>query len=151
MQTPQKKWGVFVGKIGTSSRPRESFGIGLRNRRLLVRAQRGVVALFDAIPTNGGMANIFTENAKMPADRHAGGRPRTLPYSELGERIVAQANRRGVHLDEIAANAGISYPTLSRIMSGRIASPRMSTVCALADALGLKPEKLIVPQKRRTG
>jgi transcriptional regulator with XRE-family HTH domain len=87
----------------------------------------------------------------MPADRHAGGRPRVLPLSELGERIVAQANRLGVHLDEVAANAGISYPTLSRIMSGRIASPRMLTIVHLADALGLKPEKLIVPQRRRTG
>jgi transcriptional regulator with XRE-family HTH domain len=69
----------------------------------------------------------------------------------LGERIVAQANRLGVHLDEVAANAGISYPTLSRIMSGRIASPRMLTICALADALKTKPEKLIVPHRRRTG
>lgn len=87
----------------------------------------------------------------MAADRHAGGRPRILPYSELGQRIVAQAARVGVHLDEVADAAGISYPTLSRIMSGRIASPRMSTVCALADALGMKPEKLIVPARRKTG
>lgn len=87
----------------------------------------------------------------MPADRHAGGRPRTLPLSELGKRITAQAAHRGTHLDVVAAAAGISYPTLSRIMSGRIASPRMQTICALADALGTKPEKLIVPYRRRTG
>jgi transcriptional regulator with XRE-family HTH domain len=87
----------------------------------------------------------------MAADRHAGGRPRVLPYSALGELIVAQANRRGVHLDQVAADAGISYPTLSRILTGRISSPRMLTIVALADALGLKPERLIVPQRRRTG
>jgi len=69
----------------------------------------------------------------------------------LGELIVAQANRRGVHLDQVAADAGISYPTLSRILTGRISSPRMLTIVALADALGLKPERLIVPQRRRTG
>jgi transcriptional regulator with XRE-family HTH domain len=69
----------------------------------------------------------------------------------LGELIVARANRIGIHLDEVAANAGITYPTLSRILTGRISSPRMLTIVHLADALGLKPEKLIVPQRRRTG
>jgi len=88
----------------------------------------------------------------MAADRHPGGRPRTLPYSELGERIVARANRLGVHLDEVAATAGISYPTLSRILTGKISSPRMLTIVHLADALQMKPEKLIVvPARRKTG
>jgi transcriptional regulator with XRE-family HTH domain len=87
----------------------------------------------------------------MAADRHPGGRPRTLPYSELGERIAALADRRGIYLDEVAANAGISYPTLSRILTGRISSPRMMTVVAIADALGTKPERLIIPARRRTG
>jgi len=87
----------------------------------------------------------------MAADRHPGGRPRTLPYSELGERIAALADRRGIHLDVVAANAGISYPTLSRILTGRILSPRMNTIVAIADALGAKPERLIVSARRKTG
>lgn len=87
----------------------------------------------------------------MAADRHPGGRPRTLPYSELGERIAAMAHRRGIHLDEVAANAGITYPTLSRILTGRISSPRMVTIVAIADALGTQPERLIVPARRKTG
>jgi transcriptional regulator with XRE-family HTH domain len=87
----------------------------------------------------------------MAADRHPGGRPRTLPYSELGERIAALADRRGIHLDEVATNAGISYPTLSRILTGKILSPRMVTIVAIADALGAKPERLIIPVRRKTG
>ena len=87
----------------------------------------------------------------MAADRHPGGRPRTLPYSELGERIAAMATRRGIHLDEVAANAGIAYPTLSRILTGKISSPRMVTIVAIADALGTQPERLIVSARRKTG
>lgn len=87
----------------------------------------------------------------MAADRHPGGRPRTLPYSELGEKIVRLAARRGIHLDEVAEAAGISYPTLSRILSGRIASPRLQTVVAIADALGVSADRLIVQPRRKTG
>lgn len=87
----------------------------------------------------------------MPAPRHPGGRPRTLPYCQLGQRIAKAAERAGVHLDEIASAAGISYPTLSRILTGRIASPRMQTIVAIADALELPIDRLIPVQRRRTG
>lgn len=76
-------------------------------------------------------------------DRHAGGRPKRLPRTPIGQRIERLADARGLHLDEVADAAGIKFPTLNRILTGRIASPRLETVQAIAKALGVKLEKLV--------
>lgn len=76
-------------------------------------------------------------------ERHAGGRPRTRQRSAFGQKIEQLADRRGLHLDELAEAAGIRGPTLYRILTGEIASPRLSTVQALAAALGVRLEKLV--------
>jgi transcriptional regulator with XRE-family HTH domain len=78
----------------------------------------------------------------MATARHAGGRPRTLQRCPLGQRIERLANVRGLHMDELAAAAGIQTPSLYRILTGEIRSPRLATVQALAKALGVKLEKL---------
>jgi transcriptional regulator with XRE-family HTH domain len=75
-------------------------------------------------------------------DRHAGGRPRTLRRTEIGQRIERLAASRGLHLDELADRAGIRFPTLHRICTGRIKSPKLETVKALAEALGVKLDRL---------
>ena len=73
--------------------------------------------------------------AAMRQTRHAGGRPRQLPRTKLGQRIERLAGQRGLHLDQLADKAGIRGPTLNRIVTGRIGSPKTSTVLALAKAL----------------
>jgi len=75
--------------------------------------------------------------------RHPGGRPRRLPRTPVGERIELLAHRRGLHIDEVARAAGIEPPTLNRILTGRIASPKTSTMLALADVLGVRIDRLL--------
>ena len=77
------------------------------------------------------------------AQRHAGGRPRVLKRCPLGKRIETLADRKGLHLDQLADAAGIRFPTLNRILTGRIASPKIDTVQALAKALGVKVDTLV--------
>ncbi len=74
--------------------------------------------------------------------RHAGGPPRTLKRCELGQLIERLAAAKGMHLDEVAEAAGISFPTLHRICTGRIKSPKLETVKGIATALGVKLDRL---------
>ena len=91
----------------------------------------------------GGACKFFFCEEKMSTTRHPGGRPRTLPLSPLGIKIRRQADRSGIHIDQLAERAGVATGTLYKILSGRITSPRLSTVVALAHALGTPPAKLI--------
>jgi len=75
--------------------------------------------------------------------RHPGGRPRRLPRTQMGTRIERFARERGLHIDEVATLAGIKGPTLNRIVTGRIESPKASTVLALAKVLGVKVDQLL--------
>lgn len=79
----------------------------------------------------------------MPATRHAGGRPRTIKRSRVGNKIEQLAELRGVHLDELAARSGIAYTSLHKIITGETSSPRWNTLKALADALKIAPQKLM--------
>jgi transcriptional regulator with XRE-family HTH domain len=76
------------------------------------------------------------------SDRHAGGSPRTLKRCPLGQTIERLAVDRGLHLDEVARAAGITFPTLHRICTGRIKSPKLETVKAIAAALHVKIDRL---------
>lgn len=75
--------------------------------------------------------------------RHAGGRPVTMARTRLGEKIERLASRCGKPLDVVAEETGISLPTLYRMMTGRIASPRWTTLDRLASTLGVKVETLM--------
>lgn len=77
------------------------------------------------------------------SERHAGGRPRTVRRCPLGLKIERLAVNAGLHIDEVASAAGIANATLYRILTGGIASPRISTIKGIAAALGVKVEKLI--------
>jgi transcriptional regulator with XRE-family HTH domain len=81
--------------------------------------------------------------AAMRQTRHAGGRPRRLPRTQMGQRIERLARERGLHIDQVAAKAGIKGPTLNRILTGRIESPKTSTVLALAKVLRVKVDQLL--------
>jgi transcriptional regulator with XRE-family HTH domain len=76
--------------------------------------------------------------------RHPGGGPRSLDRCQLGQQIERLASNAGLHLDEVAEAAGIAMPTLNRICTGRIRSPRLATVKAIASALGVKVDRLLV-------
>lgn len=77
------------------------------------------------------------------SERHAGGRPRTVRRCQLGQKIERLATSAGLHIDEVADSAGIARATLYRILTGGIASPRVSTIKGIATALGVRVEKLI--------
>jgi len=61
----------------------------------------------------------------------------------LGERIRRLREAMGLSQDELAKRAGIGRVTLSRIENGE-QSPRLSTLEALAQALGISIEQLII-------
>jgi transcriptional regulator with XRE-family HTH domain len=72
--------------------------------------------------------------------------PLTQEERERGERLGALLREaRGDRSPaEIAASAGISAETLRKIETGRIPTPAFFTVAALAGALGLSLDDLIV-------
>jgi transcriptional regulator with XRE-family HTH domain len=61
----------------------------------------------------------------------------------LGRKIERLAEHAGLGIDEVASAAGIANATLYRILTGGIASPRISTMKGIAIALGVKVETLI--------
>lgn len=77
------------------------------------------------------------------SERHAGGRPRTREASELFRRIEAMAKKRGMRLDELANRAGVTLPCIYQLND-----PKVSTAKALADALGVTIDRLVVQQPR---
>ncbi len=80
------------------------------------------------------------------SERHPGGRPRVREASPLYIRVESLAKRRGLRLDELAANAGVSVATLYQLRD-----PRVSTAQAIATALGITIDKLLTdePPKKR--
>jgi predicted transcriptional regulator len=76
-------------------------------------------------------------------ERHAGGRPKTVRRCPLGVKIERLASHAEMPMDEVAKSAGIANATLYRILTGGIASPRVSTIKGIASALGVRVEKLL--------
>lgn len=74
--------------------------------------------------------------------RHPGGRPRKLPRSPLGQRIETLARKRGLMIDQVAESAGVTIPTIHRIVTGK-SDPKISTIAALAKTLGVPLDKLV--------
>lgn len=52
-------------------------------------------------------------------------------------------NEKGMRNDELAERAGIPLGTLNKILAGQTGSPKLSTVCAIADALGVSLLELV--------
>ncbi|MYY07280.1 MULTISPECIES: helix-turn-helix transcriptional regulator [unclassified Streptomyces] len=63
-----------------------------------------------------------------------------------GERLglLLREARAGRSMTEIAARAGISAETLRKIETGRAPTPAFFTVAAVAGALGLSMDELLV-------
>jgi transcriptional regulator with XRE-family HTH domain len=84
------------------------------------------------------------------SDRHAGGRPRTIPRCPLGKRIEDLALRQGMTMEQLAAAARIPVSTLYRVTTGETPDPRVSTVQAIAAALRITVDRLIATPRRST-
>ncbi|MFG2309980.1 helix-turn-helix domain-containing protein [Streptomyces sp. NPDC048566] len=72
--------------------------------------------------------------------------PLTPEERERGERLgrLLREARAGRSMVDIAAVAGISAETLRKIETGRAPTPAFFTVAALARALGLSMDDLVV-------
>ncbi|GAA1956258.1 helix-turn-helix domain-containing protein [Kitasatospora viridis] len=72
--------------------------------------------------------------------------PLTPQERERGERLGAllRQARGDRSMVEIAALAGLSVETLRKIETGRVPTPAFFTVAALAGALGLSMDELVV-------
>ena len=79
----------------------------------------------------------------MASRKHAGGRPRTLPLSEIGQRIDSLAKRRRITRDQIADAAGLSGPTMHNICTGKVRDPKFSTLARIAAALNVSVTRLM--------
>ena len=60
----------------------------------------------------------------------------------IGQAINMRRQQRGMTIEKLAATAGISLSTISKIERG-IQNPRISTIMLLAKALDLDPIDLI--------
>ena len=84
------------------------------------------------------------------SDRHAVGRPRTATRIDLGKRIESMAARRGWTIEQLAAAGGLTTSTVYRVTTGQTPDPRVSTVQAIAAALGITVDRLLSTPKRPT-
>jgi len=70
------------------------------------------------------------------------GRPRSRPLCPAGERITRYAKARGMNVQQLAAAASLSEVSVYAIVGGDTVDPRVSTLRALADALGVSLDRL---------
>lgn len=77
------------------------------------------------------------------SSRHAGGRPRELKRNWLGSRIDALAAQRGMTIHDLAKVSGVTPSSIHRIATGDTPDPKVSTVKAIADVLGVTVDYLI--------
>ena len=65
-------------------------------------------------------------------------------YRANGPMLRHYRDRAHLTLEELEEAAGVSYTTISRIETGRIVSPRWSTLRPLAKALGVEVDSIVV-------
>jgi DNA-binding Xre family transcriptional regulator len=75
--------------------------------------------------------------------RHPGGRPRVHASCEIGTRIERLAESAGLHLDQVAAEAGIAFQSLHDIRTGKTKRPSVPTLVGIARALRVPLDDLI--------
>jgi len=91
------------------------------------------------------MATVSARHQSRPKAkqaRHAGGAPRRFPSVRIGIVIEQAADAIGLHLDEVADKAGISFPSLNNIRRGVTKNPSGLTLARLAKVLGIQVERL---------
>lgn len=70
--------------------------------------------------------------------------------SAIGARVRALRTERGLSMRDLAAEAGVSQPFVSKLENGQ-QLPSVPTVYALAAALGTTPGALLAPADRTDG
>lgn len=68
---------------------------------------------------------------------------RAIRPKEMGARIRAARNALGLTQNELAANAGITQGSLSRIEGGHTQNPEIGTILNIATGLGTSPYILV--------
>jgi transcriptional regulator with XRE-family HTH domain len=66
----------------------------------------------------------------------------------LGQCLKRLREAAGLSQQDLAVGAGLSVSVVSQIEQGKKADPRMTTVLALADALGVDIRKLTGPPRK---
>lgn len=82
-------------------------------------------------------------------EQHGPGRPRTLHRNAIGRRIDELASRRSLTLYDLAKLSGVSAPSIHRLATVRQPDPKISTVVALAEALGVTVDELLAHPGRK--
>ena len=77
------------------------------------------------------------------SQRHPGGRPRALKRNQLGRRIESLLTARGLTLEDLAKISGITPSSIYRIATGDTPDPKVSTIKAIADVLGVTIDSLV--------
>jgi XRE family transcriptional regulator, fatty acid utilization regulator len=80
------------------------------------------------------------------SSRHVVGRPQKSSRSRLGKRIEEMAARRGWTIEELAAAGGIAPSTVYRVITAETPDPKVSTIQAIASALGVTVDKLLADE-----
>lgn len=70
----------------------------------------------------------------------------TYRYRVIGANIVYLRLVKNIAQDELAASAGVSQAYISKIERGKVGSYSLSTLFAIADALGVEPALLLKEQ-----
>lgn len=78
------------------------------------------------------------------------GRPRKLSRNAIGRRIDELAGRRSLTIYDLAKLSGISVPSIHRLATIRQPDPKVSTVVALAEALGVTVDELLATPARHS-
>jgi transcriptional regulator with XRE-family HTH domain len=66
------------------------------------------------------------------------------PWRANGPAIRYYRARAHLTLKQVAEITGVSFTTISRIETGAVQSPRFSTMEAIADALGVEVDQLLI-------
>ncbi|ASL45108.1 hypothetical protein bAD24_I16665 [Burkholderia sp. AD24] len=64
-------------------------------------------------------------------------------FSVVRRRLLREKG----NLRNVAAQSGVPYPTLTKITSGAVSDPRVSTVQALHDYFACRPEQAASPDR----
>jgi transcriptional regulator with XRE-family HTH domain len=71
--------------------------------------------------------------------------------SVLGRRLKELREAAGLSQQALAVAAGLSTSVVSQVEQGQRQDPRISTVAALAEALGVEVGELLKPPRRKRG
>ena len=74
-------------------------------------------------------------------------KPRQFKFNGLMVRMLR--NQMKLSSSQLASQTGLTSRQIRLVESGKVRDPRLSTMCALAQALGVEVQQLIfeVPQK----